>query len=150
MVMARTNTTTRGRGELQRAFRWRSQGGKRVTTGGRIQLTLPSCDLRPAPHPLCPLPAGKELHRTSEHRRRTRAHTECESFVAATVGQVPRALECCCRRVRASLAGVPPPPHGSSTGGERGKRDEEDLYGEEDKNLRVFLHMCMTTEGVWT
>jgi hypothetical protein len=33
---------------------------------------------------------------------------------------------------------------------ERGERDKDDLYGEEDKNLRVFLHMCMTTEGVWT
>jgi hypothetical protein len=22
--------------------------------------------------------------------------------------------------------------------------------GDEDKNLRVFLHICMTTEGVWT
>jgi hypothetical protein len=49
-----------------------------------------------------------------------------------------------------------PAPHGSSSGArercvrEREERDKEVLYGEEDKNLRVFLHMCMTTEGVWT
>jgi hypothetical protein len=31
------------------------------------------------------------------------------------------------------------------------ERDEkEDMAGEEDKNLRVFLHTCMTTEGVRT
>jgi hypothetical protein len=48
-------------------------------------------------------------------------------------------------------------PHGSSTWGagalcqrKREERDKEDLYGKEDKNLRVCLHMCMTTEGVWT
>jgi hypothetical protein len=34
--------------------------------------------------------------------------------------------------------------------GKREERDKEDLYGEEDKNSRVLLHTCMTTEGLWT
>jgi hypothetical protein len=144
MATAWANSTTRGRGELQRAFRWRSQGAERVTAGGCIRRTLPSSDFRPAPHPLCPLPAGEELHRTLERRRRACSHTKRESITTSTVGHVPHALECCCRRARAPLAGAP--PHRSSAGGER---DEEDLYGE-DKSLRVFLQIFMTTEGVWT